>query len=44
MGWDKRGHLSLIERGLQPTPTQAQQLRAFYIGPSLLTIVKDMPR
>jgi transcriptional regulator with XRE-family HTH domain len=30
LGWDKRGHLSLIERGLPPTPEQAQQLRAFY--------------
>lgn len=31
MGW-KRGHLSLIERGLPPTIDQAQQLRAFYFG------------
>ncbi len=30
LGWQKRGHLSLIERGLPPTPTQAQQLREFY--------------
>lgn len=30
LGWLKRGHLSLIERGLPPTPDQAAQLRAFY--------------
>lgn len=29
MGW-KRGHLSLIERGLPPSEEQSQQLRAFY--------------
>lgn len=28
--WEKRGHLSLIERGMPPSPSQAQQLRAFY--------------
>jgi transcriptional regulator with XRE-family HTH domain len=28
----KRGHLSLIERGLPPTPEQGRQLRAFYLG------------
>lgn len=32
LGWTKRGHLSLIERGLIPTPEQAQQLRTFYAG------------
>jgi transcriptional regulator with XRE-family HTH domain len=31
LGW-KRGHLSLIERGLPPTDAQARQLRAFYLG------------
>lgn len=30
LGW-KTGHLSLIERGLPPTPAQAQALRAFYL-------------
>lgn len=30
LGW-KTGHLSLIERGLPPTPVQAQALRAFYL-------------
>jgi transcriptional regulator with XRE-family HTH domain len=30
LGWTKRGHLSLIERGLYPTPEQAHQLRVFY--------------
>lgn len=30
LGWEKRGHLSLIERGVTPSPTQAQQLREFY--------------
>jgi len=30
LGWEKRGHLSLIERGLPPTAAQAQQLREFY--------------
>jgi len=29
LNW-KRGHLSLIERGLPPSPDQAQQLREFY--------------
>ena len=33
LGWaDKRGHLSLIERGLPPTPEQEAALRAFYVG------------
>jgi transcriptional regulator with XRE-family HTH domain len=32
MGWDKRGHLSLIERGLPPTPDQERDLRRFYVG------------
>ena len=32
LGWDKRGRLSLIERGLPPTPEQAQALRSFYLG------------
>ena len=27
----KRGHLSLIERGLPPTPEQAHALRTFYV-------------
>ena len=31
LGW-KRGHLSLIERGLPPTPDQAHALRTFYLG------------
>ena len=31
LGW-KRGHLSLIERGLPPKPEQADALRAFYAG------------
>jgi|GEM_PF-3184820 len=31
IGW-KRGHLSLIERGIVPTPEQARALRAFYMG------------
>ena len=30
LGWQKRGHLSLIERGVVPSPAQAQQLREFY--------------
>lgn len=30
LGWEARGHLSLIERGVKPTPEKAQQLRAFY--------------
>jgi transcriptional regulator with XRE-family HTH domain len=30
LGWTKRGHLSLIERGLYPTPEQAHDLRTFY--------------
>lgn len=30
LGW-KRGHLSLIERGITPSPEQARQLRVFYI-------------
>ena len=29
LGW-KRGHLSLIERGVRPTPEQAHALRTFY--------------
>lgn len=29
LGW-KRGHLSLIERGVRPTAEQETQLRAFY--------------
>lgn len=31
LGW-KRGHLSLIERGMPPKPEQAAALRAFYLG------------
>jgi transcriptional regulator with XRE-family HTH domain len=31
LGWAKRGHLSLIERGLPPTPEQARALRQFYL-------------
>jgi transcriptional regulator with XRE-family HTH domain len=31
LGW-KRGHLSLIERGLPPTPDQAHALRTFYLN------------
>ena len=30
LGWIKRGHLSLIERGLTPTLEQVSDLRAFY--------------
>ena len=30
LGWQKRGHLSLIERGVRPSPTQESQLREFY--------------
>ncbi len=30
LGWEKRGHLSLIERGIVPTPEQEAQLRQFY--------------
>jgi len=30
LGW-KRGHLSLIERGMAPTPEQATELRRFYV-------------
>jgi transcriptional regulator with XRE-family HTH domain len=30
LGWQKRGHLSLIERGVQPNAAQDQQLREFY--------------
>jgi transcriptional regulator with XRE-family HTH domain len=30
LGW-KRGHLSLIERGLPPTAEQARALRVFYL-------------
>jgi transcriptional regulator with XRE-family HTH domain len=30
LGWTKRGHLSLIERGIPPSPEQESQLRAFY--------------
>lgn len=29
LGW-KRGHLSLIERGLHPSDDQADELRRFY--------------
>ncbi len=32
LGWqDKRGHLSLIERGVTPTEEQAAALRRFYM-------------
>jgi transcriptional regulator with XRE-family HTH domain len=31
MGW-KRGHLSLIERGLPPSVEQARALRVFYLS------------
>lgn len=30
LGWEKRGHLSLIERGIVPSASQAQQLRELY--------------
>ena len=30
LGWEKRGHLSLIERGVKATPKQADELRSFY--------------
>jgi transcriptional regulator with XRE-family HTH domain len=32
LGWDKRGHLSLIERGVPPTPEQRRDLIRFYTG------------
>ena len=31
LNW-KRGHLSLIERGLPPSPEQASELRTFYLN------------
>lgn len=31
-GGERHGRLSLIERGLQPTPEQARDLRRFYLG------------
>ena len=36
LGWEKRGHLSLIERGIPPNATQTQQLRELY-GALLMT-------
>ena len=30
LGWEKRGRLSLIERGVPPSPQQAEELRRFY--------------
>jgi len=30
LGWAKRGHLSLIERGIDPGPERSAELRAFY--------------
>lgn len=39
LGWKKRGHLSLIERGIVPTPEQASQLRAFYLA----TVIEGEP-
>jgi transcriptional regulator with XRE-family HTH domain len=39
LGWTKRGHLSLIERGIPPNPEQAEQLRRFYA--ELLTQPRD---
>lgn len=30
LGWETRGHLSLIERGVVPSDERAAQLRAFY--------------
>lgn len=31
LGWaDKRGHLSLIERGIPPNPDQERALKSFY--------------
>jgi transcriptional regulator with XRE-family HTH domain len=32
LGWEKRGHLSLIERGVPPSPEQERALRVFYAG------------
>lgn len=32
LGWQKRGHLSLIERGVKPSATQDHQLREFYVA------------
>jgi transcriptional regulator with XRE-family HTH domain len=40
LGWQKRGHLSLIERGIPPNATQAQQLRELY-GALLTTAPKE---
>ena len=41
LGWQKRGHLSLIERGVPPSVTRAQQLRELY-GALLTTAPKEM--
>jgi transcriptional regulator with XRE-family HTH domain len=30
LGWVKRGHLSRIEHGYEPTPDQEEQLLRFY--------------
>jgi transcriptional regulator with XRE-family HTH domain len=30
MGWEKRGHLSLIERGVAPTPEQEADMKRLY--------------
>ncbi len=32
LGWEKRGHLSLIERGVVPSSEQEAALRRFYGG------------
>lgn len=39
LGWQKRGHLSLIERGIAPSTSQAQQLRELYAA--LLTTAPE---
>jgi transcriptional regulator with XRE-family HTH domain len=43
LGWDKRGHLSLIERGLTPTPVQRQQILRFYNQWLTETLREDVP-
>jgi len=30
MGWQKRGYLSWIERGVEPSPERERDLRVFY--------------
>lgn len=42
LGWEKRGHLSLIERGLTPTGDQEAALRRFYGGLLSATFTEDV--